>query len=195
MPVCLMVTKKDIRKAYLAKRQSLPEETAAELNAALLEQCRQLPLEDVNVAHLFLPIMAKKEIDTWPLADWLRERYPGMQLVLSRSYLATGNMQHYLWEAGTSLVHNSLGIPEPESGRLVAPEEIDLVFVPMLAFDEQGHRVGYGKGMYDTFLRQCRANVRKIGLCLFPPLPAIEDVYAGDVPLDMVVTPQRTWYF
>ncbi|GEP98326.1 5-formyltetrahydrofolate cyclo-ligase [Chitinophaga cymbidii] len=190
-----MVTKKDIRKAYLAKRLSLTEEEAEALNSALLEQCRQLPLDDVNIAHLFLPIATKKEIDTYPLAEWLRERYPGLQLALSRSYLATGDMQHYLWEADTRLVPNSLGIPEPESGRLVAPEEIDLVFVPMLAFDEQGHRVGYGKGMYDAFLRQCRDNVRKIGLCLFPPLPAIEDVYEGDVALDVVVTPFRIWQF
>lgn len=190
-----MVTKKDIRKAYLAKRSSLTEEAAAELNAALLEQCRQLQLQDVSVAHLFLPITTKKEIDTYPLADWLRTEYPGIQLVLSRSYLATGDMQHYLWETDTRLIHNSLGIPEPENGKLVAPAEIDLVFVPMLAFDERGHRVGYGKGMYDTFLQQCRDNVQKIGLCLFPPLPVIEDVYAGDVPLDMVVTPSRIWHF
>lgn len=190
-----MVTKKDIRKAYLAKRLSLTEDEVAALSAALLEQCRQLPLKDVNVVHLFLPIAAKKEIDTYPLADWLRKQYPGLQLVLSRSYLATGDMQHYLWEADTRLIPNSLGIPEPESGRLVAPDEIDLVFVPMLAFDEQGHRVGYGKGMYDTFLRQCRDNVRKIGLCLFPPLPVIEDVYESDVQLDAVVTPFRTWHF
>ncbi|WP_158618169.1 5-formyltetrahydrofolate cyclo-ligase [Chitinophaga lutea] len=189
-------TKKDIRKAYLARRLELADEEAARLNAALLRHCRELHLGSPVYVHLFLPITAKKEVDTYPLAEWLRSTYPGVQLVLSRSYLATGNMQHYLWDERTRLVHNAYGIPEPESGRIVAPKEIDVVFVPMLAFDEAGHRVGYGKGMYDEFLQQCRKDVKAIGLSLFPPLPElIEDAYEGDVPMNIVVTPTQVYYF
>ena len=136
--------KKDVRKDYLAKRLALSEAEAGRLNAALLEHCRELELGSPNYIHLFLPIAAKKEVDTFPLADWLRRQYPGVQLVLSRSYLATGGMQHFRWDEVTRLVHNSYGIPEPESGELVAPQDIDVVFVPMLAFDNTGQRVGYG---------------------------------------------------
>lgn len=192
----MMFTKKDIRKSYLARRLELPDDEAARLNAALLKHCRELHLGSPVYIHLFLPIAAKKEVDTFPVAAWLRATYPGVQLVLSRSYLATGNMQHYLWDERTRLVQNAYGIPEPESGRIVAPKEIDVVFVPMLAFDEEGHRVGYGKGMYDEFLRQCRTDVKAIGLSLFPPLPEpIEDAWEGDVPMNIVVTPRQVYYF
>ncbi|WP_343704460.1 5-formyltetrahydrofolate cyclo-ligase [Chitinophaga sp.] len=189
-------TKKDIRKSYLARRLALPAEEAARLNEALLLNCREVHLGSPGFIHLFLPITAKKEVDTYPLAAWLREQYPGVQLVLSRSYLATGNMQHFRWDEQTRLVQNAYGIPEPDSGRIVAPKEIDVVFVPMLAFDKVGHRVGYGKGMYDEFLQQCREDVKAVGLSLFPPLPElIEDAYEGDVPMDIVVTPQQVYYF
>src|SRR5688500_7975157 len=117
--------KKDIRKDYLAKRLALSETEAAGLNAALLDHCRELKLGTPSFIHLFLPIAAKKEVDTFPLADWLKQQYPGVQLVLSRSYLATGSMQHFRWSDATRLVHNSFGIPEPESGELVAPQDID----------------------------------------------------------------------
>lgn len=188
--------KKDVRKDYLAKRLALSEAEAGRLNAALLEHCRELELGSPNYIHLFLPIAAKKEVDTFPLADWLRRQYPGVQLVLSRSYLATGGMQHFRWDEVTRLVHNSYGIPEPESGELVAPQDIDVVFVPMLAFDNKGQRVGYGKGMYDLFLQQCRPGVKTIGLCLFPPLPELlADTWRGDVPMNAVVTPGGIFNF
>lgn len=191
----MMLTKKDIRKSYLAKRLALTEEEAAALNDRLVQQCHGLDMENMHTVHLFLPILAKKEIDTYPLVEWLRTTFPGIRLVLSRSFIATGDMEHYLWDEQTRLVHNSLGIPEPEEGVIIPPQEIDMVFVPMLAFDMQGHRIGYGKGMYDVFLRQCREDVRKVGLSMFPPLPVIEDVYEGDVQLDAVVTPSQIYYF
>lgn len=189
--------KQEIRKAYIAKRLALSDDEAQHRNARLLEQCKSFILPPHSrYVHLFLPIAAKKEVDTYPLAAWLREQYPDISLVLSRSYLATASMQHYLWDKHTTLIHNSYGIPEPESGELIAPQEIDVVFVPLLAFDEAGHRVGYGKGMYDAFLRQCREDVLKIGLSLFEPVPAlIEDVFEGDVPMDHIITPERIYTF
>jgi 5-formyltetrahydrofolate cyclo-ligase len=189
--------KQEIRKAYIAKRLALSDDEAQHRNAGLLEQCKSFILPPHSrYVHLFLPIAAKKEVDTYPLAAWLREQYPDISLVLSRSYLATASMQHYLWDEHTTLIHNSYGIPEPESGELIVPQEIDVVFVPLLAFDEAGHRVGYGKGMYDAFLRQCREDVLKIGLSLFEPVPAlIEDVFEGDVPMDHIITPERIYTF
>lgn len=189
--------KQEIRKTYLAKRLALSDEEVRTLNAGLLEQCKLLILPSpVKYVHIFLPIAAKKEVDTYPLAAWLREQHPGISLVLSRSFLATAGMQHYLWDDNTTLIHNSYGIPEPEGGQLISPKEIDVVFVPMLAFDEAGHRVGYGKGMYDKFLRQCREDVQKIGLSLFEPVPGlIEDIFEGDVPMDNIITPERIYTF
>ncbi|HRN98584.1 MAG TPA: 5-formyltetrahydrofolate cyclo-ligase, partial [Flavobacterium sp.] len=57
-------------------------------------------------------------------------------------------------------------------------------------YDTRGFRVGYGKGIYDHCLKECRPDVIKIGLSLFDPEPLIEDVWAEDVALDYCVTPR-----
>ncbi len=188
--------KQDIRKAYLTRRKALSPEEALRLNTSLMAQCQALELGIPTYIHLFLPIAAKKEVDTWPLADWLRKAFPVAKLVLSRSFIATGDMQHFVWDASTMLIENALGIPEPEGGQRIRPEQLDVVFVPMLAFDNRGHRVGYGKGMYDGFLRQCRPGVMAIGLSLFGPLEEpISDAWEGDMTLSAAVTPEKVYYF
>lgn len=190
-----MLTKKDIRKEYLEKRLNLPDNVIATLNRELLDQCRRLDYSAFRMAHIFLPITEKKEADTHALVDWARETYPALQWALSKSDMRSAEMEHFLWKPDTVLVRNAYGIPEPDGGLPLMPAEMDLVFVPMLAFDKKGHRVGYGKGMYDRFLKQCLPTVTTIGLSLFEPVDAIADVNENDVPLHMVVTPQTIYDF
>jgi 5-formyltetrahydrofolate cyclo-ligase len=72
---------------------------------------------------------------------------------------------------------------------------IDVVFVPLLAYDKQGNRVGYGKGFYDKFLSLCKPEVVKIGLSFFEPEDLIDDVFENDVKLDYCVTSERVICF
>lgn len=190
-----MLTKKDIRKEYLEKRLNLPDDVIATLNRELIDQCRQLDYSAFRMAHIFLPITEKKEADTHSLVDWAREAYPALQWSLSRSDVPNATMEHFLWKPETVLVRNSYGIPEPAGGLPLMPQEMDLIFVPMLAFDKRGHRVGYGKGMYDRFLKECLPTATTIGLSLFGPVDGIADVNENDVPLHMVVTPQTIYDF
>ena len=67
-------------------------------------------------------------------------------------------MVHLLLQDNTSLRVSNYGVPEPVSGIEIPPSQIDVVFVPLLAFDELGNRVGYGKGYYDRFLTTCRGD-------------------------------------
>lgn len=190
-----MLTKKDIRREFLEKRMNTPDSQIKTLNAQLLGQCRQLDFSPYRLAHIFLPITEKKEVDTHAIVDYARGAFPGMQWVISRSDMAHSTMQHYLWEAQTVLEKNAYGIPEPTGGQPIAPAELDVVFVPLLAFDTAGHRIGYGKGMYDRFLEQCRPDVVTIGLSLFDPVTAISDIGAWDIPLSIVVTPDSIFHF
>ena len=89
----------------------------------------------------------------------------------------------------TVLVENEWGIREPGAGEIFEPQIVDLVIVPGVCFDEQCHRVGYGKGFYDRFLRKCRPDCVKIGLSFFEPVAEIADIHAGDVRLDFFVSP------
>jgi 5-formyltetrahydrofolate cyclo-ligase len=75
------------------------------------------------------------------------------------------------------------------------PQEIDLVIVPLLAFDEKGIRVGYGKGYYDRYLKDCREDCLKVGFSYFEAVERIEDADEFDVPLDFCITPNRIYVF
>ncbi|MFB6456096.1 5-formyltetrahydrofolate cyclo-ligase [Chitinophaga sp. Hz27] len=189
-----MTTKKDIRKQFLEQRLNLDENTAATLNAGLLSNVLQLNFSGIHYIHVFLPILEKKEADTWPIIHQLKAKYPEIQWMLSRSDMKNGQMTHYLWTENTNLVKNKYGIAEPDSKDEVSPELADLVFVPLLAFDEAGHRVGYGKGMYDAFLKTCRPDVVTVGLSLFGPIAVIPETDPWDIPLQTVVTPDHIYH-
>jgi len=104
-------------------------------------------------------------------------------------------MRAMLTNEETDFVVNAYGIAEPINGEWITPEEIDLVFVPFLACDEKGYRVGYGKGFYDRFLASCRPDILKIGFSYFEPVEHISDINQFDVPLNICITPNRIYEF
>ncbi len=91
-----------------------------------------------------------------------------------------------------SLVTSRFGVREPhrESPHL-APETIDLVIVPALAFDERGYRLGYGGGYYDRFLPRLRPDCVTIGLTLDALVVPILPTEPHDIPVQIVVTERR----
>jgi len=95
----------------------------------------------------------------------------------------------------TKIRKNEYGIPEPINGLEVPVSKINVVFVPLLAFDKHGNRVGYGKGFYDTFLAECKPETIKIGLSLFEAEDSIDDVFKEDVPLNYCVIPNNLYQF
>ena len=102
-------------------------------------------------------------------------------------------MKHYLLTDNTKLRTSNWGVPEPVDGIELMPSKIDVVFVPLLVFDQKGNRVGYGKGFYDRFLGECKPEVIKVGLSLFGPEDKIDDVTKNDVPLNYCVTPDSIY--
>ncbi len=98
------------------------------------------------------------------------------------------------WQAGDPVQPNRYGIPEPVApGEWLAPFQLDLVMVPLLAFDRHGHRLGYGGGWYDRSFAFLSDQVRPtepllVGIAYdFQEIGAI-DVQAWDVPLDYIAT-------
>ena len=86
------------------------------------------------------------------------------------------------------LVESTFRVPEPIGNELPAePGEVETVVIPMLAFDTQGNRLGYGAGYYDRFLCS-HPGIRRIGLAFScqeePSLPADEN----DVRMNIVIT-------
>ena len=84
---------------------------------------------------------------------------------------------------------SEFSIPEPVNCKRVKEGTIDLVLVPGVAFDSYGHRLGYGKGFYDEFLKRTRAD--KIGLAFELQIVGKVPFEAHDVRMDRVATEKR----
>jgi len=185
--------KQDLRKIYKTKRGQLTTNDIEEKSISIANQVLQLPIWEMENYHLFLPIEHQNEVDTNYLLHILQGR--DKNVVISKSDFSDTSMKHFLLTDATKLVVNQWGIPEPENGFEVNAERIDVVFLPLLAFDLKGNRVGYGKGFYDQFLSECKSEVVKIGLSFFEAEELIEDAHPSDVPLDYCITPQEIYTF
>ena len=187
------MTKSQLRLTYKEKRQSLSPEQVEEKSIAIANQILKLPIWNQTYFHLFLSISQQNEVDTDILMHVLQGK--DKQIVVSQSDFNSFSIKNILLTDSTRFMNNKFGIPEPEEGLEVPTDKIDVVFVPLLAFDKTGHRVGYGKGFYDRFLNDCRQDTIKIGLSFFKALNESMEVEEYDVPLDFVVTPEKIYKF
>ena len=103
-------------------------------------------------------------------------------------------MSYYLLKDNTTIKPNIWNIPEPPDGLQIKASKLEVIFVPLLAFDKVGHRVGYGKGFYDGFLKNC-PNAVKIGLSFFEADKKIKDIQPNDIALDYCLTPNQIYQF
>jgi 5-formyltetrahydrofolate cyclo-ligase len=181
------MNKKDLRYKYKNLRQELSEEQIEEQSLAIANRLLQLKIWDKTYYHLFLSIIEYKEVDTEFILQILAGK--NKEIVVAKSNFETLEMTHYLLTDNTKFQKNQYNIPEPVEGIEVPVSKIEVVFIPLLAYDTKGNRVGYGKGFYDTFLAECNPNVIKIGLSFYEPEETIEDVHKTDIRLDYCITP------
>ncbi len=189
------MTKAELRRAYKAKRNALANQEYIRRNQQIFQLFRDIfPTEEIATVHCYLASEKKQEAGTSLIINYLLNQ-SGIRIATSRSY-ANGRLTHHLFTSDTKLETNLWGISEPLATEpTVGVEEIDWVIVPLLAFDQRGYRVGYGKGFYDRFLAECRSDVVKVGLSLEPPVDHITDTNSHDIPLDQVITPDKVFSY
>ena len=185
--------KKELRQKYKALRSELSLEEIENNSLSVANKLLQLDIWDRLYFHLFLTIEEQKEIDTEFILQILAGK--DKEIVVAKTDFNLIQMTHYLLTDNTKFRKNEYNIPEPVDGIEVPVSKIDVVFVPLLAFDTKGNRVGYGKGFYDKFLSQCQPKTIKIGLSFFEAEEEIEDVYTDDIRLDYCVTPNKIYTF
>jgi 5-formyltetrahydrofolate cyclo-ligase len=186
-------TKKELRQHYKNLRKNLSETAIEEKSLEITNQLINLPIWDKSYFHVFLPIEEQKEVNTEFILHLLSGR--DKEIVVSKSDFETREMSHFLLTDNTKIKKNEYNIPEPVNGLAVPSQTIDVVVVPLLAFDIYGNRIGYGKGFYDKFLAECKPETIKIGLSFFEAVDQIDDVYESDIKLDYCVTPEKVYLF
>ncbi len=189
------MTKQELRILYKEKRKALTAREIAVMTDLILINFQKIDLPFLSVAHTYVASQTLGEVETFHLVEFLKFQNPGIKILVPKIDIASGKMDHFYFQEDTEMIENFYGIPEPTKGNKISPEEIDLVLVPLLAFDKNGYRVGYGKGYYDKFLEECREDVIKIGLSFFEPEEQIDDLNQFDIRLNYCVTPEQVYLF
>jgi 5-formyltetrahydrofolate cyclo-ligase len=188
------MTKSELRKLYLERRRSISAAEHAELSGKIVEElfgC--VDFGPAEAVHCFISMEHKGEIETGKLFERLWADLPHIKTFAPRIDDTSGELIALPYGRETRLERSRWNIPEPIDGDPADPVAIDVVVVPLLCFDERGHRVGYGRGYYDRFLKKCRPDCIKAGLSFFPPVERIDDIHEGDLALDVCVTPSQTF--
>jgi len=189
------MTKAEARTFHLEKRKALNDAERDILNFQIYNRIFASGYLDlVHTVHIFLSMERTREPDTWQLIDKIRRELPQIRLVVPRIN-ESGTLENFYFEGLHQLKQNHFGILEPSQGIPASVNKIDFVFVPLAAFDVEGNRVGYGKGYYDRFLKECRKDCVKAGVSFFEAAETFSDVEEHDVPLDICFTPNNIYKF
>ncbi len=187
--------KKEARKLYKEKRSELSEEERSKWDDLLLIQFQTATLPFLHTVLSYWPIEENHEPNTHLFTEFLRFRNPELRIAYPVSDFSTLTMTAIAVDIDTAFEKKDLNIHEPVIGEPLSPVDIDMVIIPLLAFDMNGYRIGYGKGFYDKYLAECRPDCIKTGFCYFDPVERIGDCNEFDVPLDLCITPQTVYVF
>lgn len=148
-----------------------------------------LDMSKVNVCHVFLPMLNQAEPDLWPLLKLWVDKYPNLIFAAPISDFKTKSFAQYQLDTAEFPPYSVKGIPEPSSTVEISPGLTDIAFIPLLAADVYGSRVGYGAGFYDRFLAQCAPECIKIGVALYGAIEGVIAHEQHDIKLDYYASP------
>jgi 5-formyltetrahydrofolate cyclo-ligase len=189
------MTKRALREEYKQKRINISSKDKLKWDDLMLLQFQQLYFNGIQTLLTYWPMANNNEPNTHLFSGYLRHTIPNLQMAYPVANFATNQMDAILIDEETIYKTNTYGITQPKEGITIPPQQIDLIFVPLLICDAQGYRVGYGKGFYDRFLSLCSETVVKIGFSYFAPIDNIDDAHEFDIPLNFCITPQKIYEF
>ncbi|UBM57439.1 5-formyltetrahydrofolate cyclo-ligase [Marinilongibacter aquaticus] len=186
-----------LREKYLKLREELSPEEIGRRNRLIVDLFfSRLMIHRYDKVHVYLPVLARNEVDTRAIIHTLLADFPAEVFVPKMQ--KAHQLSHHHFDKYTVTETNKWGIPEPtnkgmSSADFFKTEEDILVIVPLLSFDKTLHRVGYGGGFYDRFLAHKTSNTLTVGLSYFPAAEKIEGLDDTDLPLNHVISPERVW--
>jgi len=186
-----------LRKLIRQRRQQLSPVQQQQAARALTEQIFTSGLLS-QCQHIALYLANDGELDTFELiqALWLL----GKQVYLPVLHpVVPGYLLFIHYQRDTLLYPNKFGIPEPllQCQQLLPVNQLDLIFTPLVAFDQNGNRLGMGGGFYDRTLSQLADNSHCQVIGIAHNCQQIDAVpaEAWDIPLQQIITPSKHWNF
>lgn len=189
-----MLQRHEIRQRVRHLRRAMTDEQQAQAAEQLAELAlNYAPLSAARNIALFLSVDG--ELNTRPLIARLWHLKKAVYLPVLHPF-SPGNLLFLRYSPDTPLIPNKLRIPEPplDIRQLITLDQLDLMLVPLVAFDQHGQRLGMGGGFYDRTLQNWQQHgFLPVGLAhdcqQVDSLPVAE----WDVPLPAVMTPSTLW--
>lgn len=183
-----------LRQLIRQRRQALSQE---QQQLAAIELVRQFSLQPqlTKLQHIALYLSNDGELDTAPLIQALWQQGKSLYLPILHPH-KPGFLVFQQYRSDTSMISNKFGILEPvlDVTQLKSLPEIEMIGLPLVAFDNQGNRMGMGGGFYDRTLANavfCQPAPLLVGLAHQCQQVDQVPVESWDVPLDLVVTPEQ----
>jgi len=188
-----MNEKAEIRSLYKIKRQELSNTERLDLETLIRNSLFNHFNFSNKFIHTFISIEKQLEVNT----ALINQTLFGLNSKIATSITLFNPLEltHSIITKETRYILDKFHIPTPTKKIDVALNQLDFVLVPLLAFDKKGNRIGYGKGLYDSFLAECNPNCIKIGLSYFEATTSTIQSEEHDIPLDFCVTPNKIYSF
>lgn len=170
-----------LRREIREKKKAMSIEEIEARSARLGELFTQTEAyKDAKTIYGYMPY--NQEVRTIPILECaIRD---GKKVAVPKVY---GDIMKFIYlEDLTQVEKSDMGIPEPVADEPVADDQTALVLMPGLAFDKEGHRIGYGGGFYDKFL-MAEPNHPTVALCYDFQMYAHLDTEEFDIPVDLVL--------
>lgn len=173
--------KSALRRTIREKKRAMTDQQIESASAELAERLFAHPAYQQAKA-LYGYLSYNQEVRTAAILE--RAQRDGKRVAVPKVY---GDEMKFLWlDDLTAVAPGAYGIPEPVADGPVAGDPAALVLMPGLAFDREGHRMGYGGGFYDKYLA-AHPGHHTLALCYgFQMLPHLE-TEAHDLPVDYVI--------
>lgn len=179
-----MLDNQEIRVSIMKQRSLLTKQEVSEKSAQIINRCAPFCVTGKHIA-IYRSIQQEVCLDT------LYEQYHNQCYFYVPRIKEDDTMDFVEWSDTTLWRVGPFGIKEPKAGKVIKPEKLDLIFVPLVAFNEACDRLGHGKGYYDRYVKDCDATL--IGVAY--ELQKHEGIlsYAHDVRLDLILSEEKTY--
>lgn len=192
----IRAVKKAMRAKIKKERAALGQEYRQQASLRIIERLKdEETFQQAQIIFAFMPMAEEVQIQ----ALFSDAAAAGKRFAFPVTFEA-GHMEAFCPRDLSQLKTDRYGIlaPDPDTDLLIDPADIDLILSPLLGFDRSGHRLGYGGGFYDRYLKRLKAGTPVIGLAY--AVQEQEEIPCGryDMPIDSIVTEReelnfRTW--